>query len=186
MKAVIWTDCLQSFVMLFSLAFICIKLWMMLGAKEIWSTCEETNCNQWSDLSVNLVQRTSAWGYFSGEFFFVWARVGFGQYFMQRCVACNTLSDAKTALNVGILIALAMGAFITPLTGMAALAYFHECDPVKSGQLSKSDQIMPYLASQIFANLPGLTGLFISAAYSATLSTLSTGLNSFATVFFKV
>ena len=32
MKAVIWTDCLQSFVMLFSLAFICIKLWMMLGA----------------------------------------------------------------------------------------------------------------------------------------------------------
>ena len=41
-------------------------------------------------------------------------------------------------------------------------------------------------ASKVFENSPGLTGLLISAAYSATLSTLSTGLNSFATVVFKV
>ena len=39
---------------------------------------------------------------------------------------------------------------------------------------------------KIFHESPGMTGLCISAAYSATLSTLSTGLNSFATVAFKV
>ena len=69
---------------------------------------------------------------------------------------------------------------------MAALAYFHGCDPIMSGELEKQDQLLPYLAAKIFKDSPGLTGLFISAAYSATLSTLSTGLNSFATVFFKV
>ena len=69
---------------------------------------------------------------------------------------------------------------------MAALAYFHGCDPVLSGELENSDQLIPYLASKVFENSPGLTGLLISAAYSATLSTLSTGLNSFATVVFKV
>ena len=69
---------------------------------------------------------------------------------------------------------------------MAALSYFHECDPVLSGELENSDQLIPYLASKVFENSPGLTGLLISAAYSATLSTLSTGLNSFATVVFKV
>ena len=186
MKAVIWTDCLQSGVMLFSLIFICIKLWTTLGAETVWARCEENNCNQWADLNLSFIQRTSSWGYFSGELFYVWTRVGFGQYFMQRCIACSSLKDAKIALNFGILIALSVGAFITPMTGMAALAYFADCDPVKSGELHKNDQIMPYLASQIFKHLPGLTGLFISAAYSATLSTLSTGLNSFATVVFKV
>ena len=69
---------------------------------------------------------------------------------------------------------------------MAAFAYFYGCDPVLSGELEKPDQLIPYLASKIFENSPGMTGLLISAAYSATLSTLSTGLNSFATVVFKV
>ena len=39
---------------------------------------------------------------------------------------------------------------------------------------------------KIFQESPGMTGLWISAAYSATLSTFSAGLNSFATVAFKV
>ena len=60
---------------------------------------------------------------------------------------------------------------------------------VKSGKLltkNNNDQIVVYLAMKIFHESPGMTGLCISAAYSATLSTLSTGLNSFATVAFKV
>ena len=57
---------------------------------------------------------------------------------------------------------------------------------VKGGKLGKYDQIVVYLAMKIFHESPGMTGLCISAAYSATLSTLSTGLNSFATVAFKV
>ena len=57
---------------------------------------------------------------------------------------------------------------------------------MKGGKLGKYDQIVVYLAMKIFHESPGMTGLCISAAYSATLSTLSTGLNSFATVAFKV
>ena len=155
MKAVIWTDCLQSFVMLFSLVFICAKLWTMLGAEEILKASEETNTNQWADMNINFAQRTSSWGYFTAELFYVWTRVGFGQYFMQRCIACSSLQDAKKALNVGILIALFVGAVITPLTGMAAITYFNGCDPILSGELSKPDQIMPYLAAKVFENLPG-------------------------------
>ena len=82
-------------------------------------------------------------------------------------------------------LSIVMGSIITPMMGIAALTYFNGCDPVQSGQLEKNDQIMPFLASELFKNSPGMTGLYISAAFSATLSTLSTGLNSFATVFFK-
>ena len=89
------------------------------------------------------------------------------------------------SLTIGMFLAVGLGSIITPMTGLAALAYFNGCDPVLNRQLEKNDQIMPFLAAVIFKNSPGLTGLYISAAYSATLSTLSTGLNSFATVFFK-
>ena len=36
MKAVIWTDCLQSFVMLFSQTFLAFKLWDELGYDKVW------------------------------------------------------------------------------------------------------------------------------------------------------
>ena len=35
-KAVIWTDCLQSFVMLFSQTFLAFKLWALLGVDKVW------------------------------------------------------------------------------------------------------------------------------------------------------
>ena len=35
-KAVIWTDCLQSFVMLFSQSFLAFKLWALLGVDKVW------------------------------------------------------------------------------------------------------------------------------------------------------
>ena len=82
-------------------------------------------------------------------------------------------------------LSIVMGSIITPMMGIAALTYFNGLGSIQSGQLEKNDQIMPFLASEIFKNPPGMTGLYISAAFSATLSTLSTGLNSFATVFFK-
>ena len=125
-------------------------------------------------------------GHSNSEYLLITVNMGFGQYFMQRCVACDTLSDARKALSIGIVISLFVGAILTPMTGMAGLAFFNHNDPVKCGNLKKADQLMPYLAAKVFTDMPGLTGLFISAAYSATLSTLSTGLNSFATVAFKV
>ena len=89
MKAVIWTDCLQCFVMMFSVTFICIKLWSILGADHIFKITEQAKGNQWKEFDLNFAQRTSSWGYFFMEYFYVWSRVGFGQYYMQRCIACR-------------------------------------------------------------------------------------------------
>lgn len=55
------------------------------------------------------------------------------------------------------------------LTGCVAYAYYEGCDPIKQGSISKSDQIIPYLVTDIFSDLPGLAGLFVSAAYSGTM-----------------
>jgi len=54
-------------------------------------------------------------------------------------------------------------------TGCVMYAYFEGCDPLKSGKINKSDQLLPYLVVHVFENFPGLAGLFISAAFSGTL-----------------
>ena len=41
-------------------------------------------------------------GYITSQFFYIATRVSFGQYYMQRCVACKNLRDARIALTVGI------------------------------------------------------------------------------------
>jgi len=48
-------------------------------------------------------------------------------------------------------------------------AFFENCDPLKSGKIDKSDQLLPYLVVHVFEKFPGLAGLFISAAFSGTL-----------------
>lgn len=55
------------------------------------------------------------------------------------------------------------------------------CDPYKAGWVEASDQLVPYLAVNIFVSTPGLAGLYVSGAFSGTLSTVSSGINSMTT-----
>ena len=58
----------------------------------------------------------------------------------------------------------------------------HECcDPYKAGWVDSVDQLVPYLAVNIFKATPGAAGLYISGAFSGTLSTVSSGINSMST-----
>ena len=68
---------------------------------------------------------------------------------------------------------------------MASISYYSGCDPVLNKELHRHDALVPLLVTKIFREVPGMTGVFISAAYSATLSTVSTGLNAGATILFK-
>ena len=68
------------------------------------------------------------------------------------------------------------------LTGFVAYANYQCCDPLNAGWISSRDQIIPYLALDRFRNRPGATALFVIGAYGGTLSTVSSGVNSMATV----
>lgn len=53
--------------------------------------------------------------------------------------------------------------------GLAMYAYYEGCDPQKAGTVTKKDQLTPRFAVEMFRTLPGVAGLFVAAAYSATL-----------------
>ncbi|KAH3819798.1 hypothetical protein DPMN_121542 [Dreissena polymorpha] len=68
--------------------------------------------------------------------------------------------------------------------GLVAYAYFSQkgCDPIASQQISNPNQIIPYLVTDLFAGVPGITGLYLSALCSASLSTISSLLSSISAV----
>ena len=53
------------------------------------------------------------------------------------------------------------------------------CDPIDAQWVSDRDQIVPYLSLYMFAAVaPGVTGIYMSAVFGASLSTTSSSINS--------
>ncbi|KAF3425527.1 hypothetical protein E2986_05638 [Frieseomelitta varia] len=71
---------------------------------------------------------------------------------------------------------------LTAYCGLVLYAVYRYCDPVTSGKISSFDKIMPYFAAERMSRVPGVTGLFISGVFSASLSTISAMLNSLSAV----
>ena len=61
-------------------------------------------------------------------------------------------------------------------------AFYECCDPLSARWVEQKEQLVPYMAVEIFKGNPGAASLFVIAAYGGTLSTFSSGINSMATV----
>lgn len=83
--------------------------------------------------------------------------------------------------------------------GLLIFGYFHGCDPIALNNVDTPDQLSIVLAVEVLGelrlttlivkrflgSLPGMPGLFLSTIFSATLSTLSSGLNSIVAVLWE-
>ena len=100
---------------------------------------------------------------------------------VQRVLACRNRRDIRIALYTawGCICAIYV---LCLLTGAVLYRYNSCCDPVQAGWLSSTDQMVPYLAVEIFQEWPGVAGMYIAGAYCGCLSTVSSGINSMATV----
>lgn len=67
--------------------------------------------------------------------------------------------------GIGISILKTMSVF----AGLLMYAKYVNCDPFTSGQVSKSDQLLPYYVMDVAIKVPGLSGLFIAGVVSAAL-----------------
>lgn len=67
---------------------------------------------------------------------------------------------------------------INIVTGIIMYSYYHGCDPVKAGIVSKPDNLVPRFVQDVAGHIPGMTGIFISCVFSASLSTVSAGLHA--------
>ncbi|XP_055876018.1 sodium-coupled monocarboxylate transporter 2-like [Biomphalaria glabrata] len=178
MKAVLWTDSFQVIMMVASLLAILIKGDLVVGGiGQAWDSLERTKRLDFTDFRVDPSVRHSVWALTVGGYF-TWVSIfGVNQAQVQRAVTCPTLKKAQYAIWLnfpGLCIILYLCCFI----GIYMAAFYENCDPVKPGLVTDTNQIIPMFVMDVLGDIIGLPGLFVAGLFSGALSTISSGLNS--------
>nr|WP_246387774.1 sodium:solute symporter [Chiayiivirga flava] len=179
MKAVIWTDFAQVFVMfggaLFAVAFIVFNL--DGGAVQFVDTALAQDKLRLFDFSFDLTKAT-IWGFVFLVLFDVVLTFPKDQVLMQRVL--STRSDREAGRSVWMFAAIMIpGGVLFYLIGTALFVYY-QSNPERMNPLLPIDATFPLF---IAAELPrGVTGIIIAGIFAAAMSTLSSIINSVSTM----
>uniref|UniRef100_A0A8D3B214 Sodium-coupled monocarboxylate transporter 1 n=1 Tax=Scophthalmus maximus TaxID=52904 RepID=A0A8D3B214_SCOMX len=182
LKAVVWTDVFQLGVMLAGFLSVIIRSVVLQGGVfPIISDSEEGGRLNFWDFDTNPLKRHTFWTITVGGTF-VWVSIyGINQAQVQRYISCKSLTHARVSLYINLL-GLWSILLCSVFAGMCLYSVYKHCDPWTAGLVSAPDQLMPYLVMDILGDYPGLPGLFVAAAYSGSLSTVSSSINALAAV----
>jgi SSS family transporter len=179
-KAVIWTDTLQLFILLGGLA---VSGWVIVqnagSASSILETASANGKLRLFDFSRDFQTEFTALGGLIGGTFVLLSQYGVNQAELQKMLTTTTVSRSRLALTSAMLFA-AMVGFTYFLIG-AGLWVFYTAHPEKNAAGLNPDRIFPKF---ILEELPaGIRGLVMAAVASAAMSAVSSVLNSLTTVF---
>ncbi|KAG8182484.1 hypothetical protein JTE90_020402 [Oedothorax gibbosus] len=183
MKAVLWTDVFQALLMFLGLFAVIIKGLMDMGITKIYEKAYYGGRLAFPSFQVDPTERYTVWNiFFQGLVLSMSAFAG-NQVQVQRLLTVKNISRARRALFVSI----PMGAsfhLLNCLAGIIIYAYFSECDPMTSPEqpIKSADQLLPYYMMITLGAYPGLPGLCICGVFSASLSTVSSCVNSLTAV----
>ncbi|XP_017101988.3 sodium-coupled monocarboxylate transporter 2 [Drosophila bipectinata] len=182
LKGVVYTDVVQSVIMYGSLVIIMIKGTLDLGGLDVVlqrnSEGGRLNTPEWT---MDPTVRLSVFSVFVGGTIFKLQSTSINQATVQRFMSLPTLKSIKQTLitfSIGLTL-LYLGCVYV---GLVCYATYFDCDPMSTGLAGRRDQLVPLLVMRVLGVVPGLPGLFVSAVFSAALSSLSTLLNSLAAV----
>lgn len=179
MKAVVWTDVVQLAVKmggaLFAIGFI---IWKLKGGfGEFVDVAAAANKTKLFDFSFDLTKAT-VWGFIFLVLFDVVLTFPKDQVLMQRTL--STKSDRDAGRSIWAFAAIMIpGGFVFYTIG-TALFVFYKANPERMNPLLSIDATFPMF---IAAELPmGVTGLIIAGIFAAAMATLSSIINSVATL----
>ena len=181
-QAVIWTDAIQGAVMIVG-TFICLGVLLFAmpgGPAQTWEIA--TAADKFSLGSLNLLDWGSEtfWVCLVYGIFINLQNYGIDQNYIQRYMTARNERDAVRSTLFGSLLYLPVS-FLFFAIGTALFAYYQARPELLPPEIAaKPDMILPYFIVQ---GLPkGVTGLLISSIFAAGVSTVSTSLNSGATI----
>ncbi|XP_021372070.1 sodium-dependent multivitamin transporter-like isoform X2 [Mizuhopecten yessoensis] len=179
LKAVIWTDVFQCLVMLIGMFSVIIKGTLSAGGTaKMFEVVGNSGRLNFFNFDPDPFVRHTFWSLLIGSIIRTTGLV-FNQSSVQRISSMPTQRAAnKVLLFAGPAFTFTMS--LAAFEGIIAYAYFHSkgCDPLASKQITNSNQVIPFMVLDIFKTLPGMSGLFLASLFSASLSTLSSGLAS--------
>ncbi|KAL3847665.1 hypothetical protein ACJMK2_018565 [Sinanodonta woodiana] len=186
LKAVIWTDVFQAVVMFAGFLAVLIKGTIVVGSVgRTWEIADQKGRLNLFNFDMDPTVRHTFWNLFMGSFIQGFGLI-FNQSSVQRISATRTERDAKRVM-LFTAPALFVTLTIAGIEGIIAYAYFDSigCDPLASKQINNPNQIIPFMVMDIFKGIHGMPGLWLASLFSASLSTLSSGLSSLSALFWE-
>ncbi|CAB3377454.1 Hypothetical predicted protein [Cloeon dipterum] len=185
MKAVVWTDALQT-ILMFGGAIVVVVVGTVAvgGIDVVWRRSEMSERIEFFNMDPSPTVRHTFWNIAFGSFFGWITHISVNQGMVQRFLAMPSINKARIMLFifcVGVMVIVSVSCY----TGLLIYATYHDCDRVTTKIIHASDQLLPYFVMDVTGFIPGLPGLFMAGVFSAALSSMSTGLNSMAGVIFE-
>ncbi|GMT35816.1 hypothetical protein PFISCL1PPCAC_27113 [Pristionchus fissidentatus] len=181
LKAVVWADSIQAVMMyagVFSLLYKGLSHERVGGIGKVWEiSVNSGRMNELFRFDPNIAQYNSFWiNVLSGTITWL-ASFGVNQLAIQRYSSLPSLKQAQTIIYYTLIPFIILCTLVSSV-GLVALAYYFNCDPMETGEIHDKDHIVILFARDILQPTPGLFGLYVSCIMAATLSTLSSGMNS--------
>ncbi|XP_035205853.1 putative sodium-dependent multivitamin transporter [Stegodyphus dumicola] len=184
LKAVLWTDVFQAILMYVTIIAVVAKGCIDTGgASEVHNIANKGGRIILFNTSVDFTARYTLWNSIISGMLFSFHTFGTNQAQIQRMLSVGDLKKAQMALILSLPLILFFNIFCF-WDGVVIYASFHDCDPMQNpaSGLSSPDQLMPYAILKMFGHIPGLPGLCIAGVFSASLSTVSSAVNSLTAV----
>jgi SSS family transporter len=187
MKAVIWTDFMQFLIMMGSLLLLIgillasfnwdpAAVWAMAGSMIAPDT--GTPYSTLIDWRFGLKTEGTVWSLMFFYLIYTLGTYGTDQVVVQRYFTMGTFREIAKSVMVSGFLSVAV-TFLLMALGLL-LALYYRTRPEMAAAITRPDAVLPHF---IATTLPaGVRGLILAALFAATMSSISSGFNSFATV----
>ncbi len=186
MEAVIWTDVMQSVIMIVGILFCAVSLSIHVfsGPEPLIQAAIDNNKFSFGSLKFTLASQKHLFDRT------VWVMLIYGitealrslladQNYVQKYCSVPTEREAKRSIWIAMLIYIPLTAVFLYI-GTTLFAFYSRGDELAQAGIVKGDEVFPYyIATQVPA---GLKGLIIAAILAAAMSTVDSALNCSATV----
>lgn len=193
MKAVLWTDVMQFFVLIASATVMVGVVWWSFdgGIAGIWRVAAQAGHTKMFTFSYNFLDASfwremTVWGLFLGLLVAQSGAYGSDQVLVQRYLAAGSGRMMARSLIFGGILAVPV-TMILCLLGLGFFAYYHA--PQNASLLASLEElvartgdpnmVLPHFVRNVLPG--GLAGLVFAGLFSATMSVFSSGLNSLST-----
>ncbi|XP_022209730.2 sodium-coupled monocarboxylate transporter 1 isoform X2 [Drosophila obscura] len=185
LKAVVWTDVIQTIVMVIAIFFVIIKGTMDVGGLGVVIQRNfDSGRLEWPEWTFDPKVRMSMLAMMVGNVGHNAYMLGCNQIIIQRY---NSLPGKKEMAQTALIFIIGLTVLnaVCLYNGLLLYATYFDCDPLTTKLAVAKDQLVPLLVVQSLSSFPGVPGMFVAGVFSAALSSLSTGLNSLAAVFLE-
>ena len=186
MEAVIWTDVMQSAIMIVGILFCAVSLSIHVfsGPEPLIQAAVDSNKFSFGSLKLTLASQEHL------RDRTIWVMLIYGiteafrslladQNYVQKYCSVPSERDAKRSIWIAMLIYIPLTAVFLYI-GTMLFAFYSPAGKALGEGITKGDQIFPYyIATEVPA---GLKGLIIAAIIAAAMSTVDSALNCSATV----